>query len=823
MRQHERYRFREGYTPLSAQELNDRFFALDGRLHQLELLNISWQQAVAEIQNHGLERINGVIQPLLDQANDILGLIQQEFDFVKTEWDQTSDTIAQEWHGILDGWAGVRGELDAMQADIDGSQDEAKSYTDAQTIFTKRLLCSWFAPSPDSHPYLPENQSVQGQDVVNLLAASEAWAGLRFDQTDANANQHLELHYWMATSDTQPINFGLAMAKGRGPLVDTPWEPSHTYTIGDKIIPTMPNGCEYEMVEGSAGYGTTDLFTGGTASASAQGTAYGGTSLASYACDDNATTHWDTSSVQALNTSPWWKYDLGSGNAITAGKLNIDWGDTAVEYRAAQVTIQGSNDDQNWDTLKIETGISQERYTDSTITWDNDNTYRYYKVILYKDNAAYVYLTELSLYELLGATGVSAGGGYGATDLCTGGTVISGGDNASYLSSRAFDDSTATDWISSQVSPNIANNAYIGYDLGSGNDIEIGKLRYLGSGEGFTSSRQPTAAVIQYSDDGTAWATASDISLGSDPTTWQEFTFTGTGAHRYWRLLATSEPRGSGDGWNWTVCEIEMFESLGGSEPTWDSTLNSTLVDNEVTWKCVRSSGGYDQVANITGRSVTASAFTPATLNFQLTGAGIPAGERVNLLAIRKVDSATSYESLVPIDTNCTITAVASNGGVAEWADYTKDKLYDGIKEFTYPGEKTALGFQSGLNASISQSYASFQFSDVKTIQRVKFWHESTIYHYPSSVLIQYSSNGTDWTSLENVSPTVGLNDVPITSPVSAAYYRVVCNAETHQWSNGYRYWFLGEVEFYQNLTNPGSGHQGDMHILDAYVQGQKV
>ena len=235
MRKIEQYSVLEGKTPLSGPELSRRFLDIDGRLHLLEELKVSWEQAMVEVQNHGLERINGVIEPVLDQANGILGQIQQELTSVQQEWDQTSQTIAQEWQDVLDGWAGVQGTLDNMSADISDMQTQVDDFL-AATKYVKRLVSIWFAPSPNNHPYLAENQSVQGQDVISLPADSEAWAGLRFDQAADNAKQLLELRYWMSTSDTQPINFGLAMAKGLGPLVDTPWQPNHTYTIGDKVI-----------------------------------------------------------------------------------------------------------------------------------------------------------------------------------------------------------------------------------------------------------------------------------------------------------------------------------------------------------------------------------------------------------------------------------------------------------------------------------------------------------------------------------------------------------------------------------------------------------
>jgi hypothetical protein len=113
MRKLEQYRVKDGKTSLSAEELNFRFFDLDGRLHQLELLKVSWQEAVAEVQNHGLERINSVIQPILDQAGAL----------VATAQDDLTD-IASQWQTILDGWAGMSGTIGTMDASISAVQSD---------------------------------------------------------------------------------------------------------------------------------------------------------------------------------------------------------------------------------------------------------------------------------------------------------------------------------------------------------------------------------------------------------------------------------------------------------------------------------------------------------------------------------------------------------------------------------------------------------------------------------------------------------------------------------------------------------------------------
>jgi len=113
VRKLEQYRVKDGKTPLSGAELSWRFFDIDGRLHQLELLKISWQEAVAEVQNHGLERINTVIQPILEQASILVADAQ----------DDLTD-IASQWQTILDGWAGMSGTIGTMDASISAVQSD---------------------------------------------------------------------------------------------------------------------------------------------------------------------------------------------------------------------------------------------------------------------------------------------------------------------------------------------------------------------------------------------------------------------------------------------------------------------------------------------------------------------------------------------------------------------------------------------------------------------------------------------------------------------------------------------------------------------------
>jgi hypothetical protein len=74
----EKYAFTDGKTALSAAELNARFYPLVRRLHALELLSIDWENAIAQVRNHGLARINEAVVPLIEALKtDLANLIAQ--------------------------------------------------------------------------------------------------------------------------------------------------------------------------------------------------------------------------------------------------------------------------------------------------------------------------------------------------------------------------------------------------------------------------------------------------------------------------------------------------------------------------------------------------------------------------------------------------------------------------------------------------------------------------------------------------------------------------------------------------------------------------
>ncbi len=136
----EKYAFTDGKTPLSAAELNTRFFALVRRLHALELLSVDWASAIAQVQNHGLARINEAVVPLIEALKtDLTALIAQgredladqatAVDAKLAEVDTTMETVTA---AIAD--------ITARIVDVEASQQQLATVTLPATLKRAKKL-----------------------------------------------------------------------------------------------------------------------------------------------------------------------------------------------------------------------------------------------------------------------------------------------------------------------------------------------------------------------------------------------------------------------------------------------------------------------------------------------------------------------------------------------------------------------------------------------------------------------------------------------------------------------------------------------------------
>jgi hypothetical protein len=70
----DKYFFRDGVDPLGAKKFNPILKSIDLRIDALEQLKVSWQEAVQEVSNIGLQRIDDALQPSVDSINSQITL-----------------------------------------------------------------------------------------------------------------------------------------------------------------------------------------------------------------------------------------------------------------------------------------------------------------------------------------------------------------------------------------------------------------------------------------------------------------------------------------------------------------------------------------------------------------------------------------------------------------------------------------------------------------------------------------------------------------------------------------------------------------------------
>lgn len=142
-------------------------------------------------------------------------------------------------------------------------------------------------------------------------------------------------------------------------------------------------------------YGTTDRFTGGTASADSVSGGY----VAANACDDNNSTNW----YPSAGTPNWWKYDFGASVAWAISKITIY---SSTTGRINAFSVAGSNNDSSYTTLY--SGNHANDTNLQTFTFTNRTKYRYIKITATSHHGTGTGITETQAFE-----GIYPSGGLG--------------------------------------------------------------------------------------------------------------------------------------------------------------------------------------------------------------------------------------------------------------------------------------------------------------------------------------------------------------------------------------------------------------------------
>ncbi|GAB0056756.1 hypothetical protein SIID45300_01068 [Candidatus Magnetaquicoccaceae bacterium FCR-1] len=153
----------------------------------------------------------------------------------------------------------------------------------------------------------------------------------------------------------------------------------------------------------------------------------------------------------------------------------------------------------------------------------------------------------------------------GGPSICTGGSAMASGAEASHPAAHAFDGSDTTSWyLIGTDAP-----AWIGYDLGSGNSASVEEIAILASGYS-----APSSFSLQHSDDGLTWTTLKSWTALSENFFWSQAVFSvywtmtaaagvstpfdynhaDPGPHRFWRLFITQS---NALGWAGSWCTGE--------------------------------------------------------------------------------------------------------------------------------------------------------------------------------------------------------------------------------------------------------------------------
>jgi beta-glucosidase len=317
---------------------------------------------------------------------------------------------------------------------------------------------------------------------------------------------------------------------------------------------------------------------------------------ASAATDGNTGTRWSS----AFSDPQWLQVDLGS--TATVSQVTLQW---EAAYATA-FQIQVSADASNWTTI-----YSTTTGTGGNQTLNVTGTGRY--VRMYGTARATAYGYSLWEFQVYGTGGTSGGGG-GTTCNTTANAALdqpataSSTENAGTPASAAVDGNTGTRWSSAFSDPQ-----WLEVDLGSALPVCQVVLNW--------ETAYATAFQIQVSTDGSTWTPIYSTTTGTGGV--QTLSVSGTG--RYIRMYGTARATGYGYSlWEFGVYTGGSGTGGGGGGGTGNCGTNDAAVDHPTTASSIQDNDpGYTPRYATDGSTVTrwASAYAdPQWLEVDLSG-----------------------------------------------------------------------------------------------------------------------------------------------------------------------------------------------------------
>jgi beta-glucosidase len=314
---------------------------------------------------------------------------------------------------------------------------------------------------------------------------------------------------------------------------------------------------------------------------------------ASAATDGNAGTRWSS----AFADPQWLQVDLGS--SATVSQVVLQW---EAAYATA-FQIQVSPDGANWTSIYSTTAGAG-----GTQTLNVTGTGRYIR--MYGTARATGYGYSLWEFQVYGTAGSGGGSSCGTTNAALNRpATASSTENAGTPAAAAVDGNTGTRWSSAYSDPQ-----WLQVDLGSAQPVCGVSLNW--------ETAYATAFQIQVSTDGTTWTPVYSTTTGTGGT--QNLTVSGTG--RYVRMYGTARATGYG----YSLWEFGIFTGGsgtgggGGGGGNGNCGTNDAAVDHPTTASSIQDSDpGYTARYATDGSTVTrwASAYSdPQWLEVDLSG-----------------------------------------------------------------------------------------------------------------------------------------------------------------------------------------------------------